>query len=112
MSIIAATNKDLKDDITAGRFRQDLYYRLNVFLLEVPPLKSGIEDIHLLTSHFVKLFAKKVNCQGAHYTQADIVELQNYDWPGNVRELQNVIECAIIVSECGSLQFNLYSQFK
>ena len=105
--IISATNKDLKEEIAAGRFRQDLYYRLNVFPLEVVPLRSRKEDIPLLATHFVKLFAKKMNCQGAHLTQGNIVDLQRYDWPGNIRELQNVIERAIITAQCGKLQFNL-----
>ena len=105
--IIAATNKDLKEEISAGRFRQDLYYRLNVFPLEVVPLRSRKEDIPLLAAHFVKLFAKKMNCQDAHLTQRNIIDLQKYNWPGNIRELQNVIERAIITAECGMLHFNL-----
>ena len=105
--IIAATNNDLKKEIEAGRFRQDLYYRLNVFPLEVPPLRSRKEDIPLLAAHFVKLFVKKMNCDGAHLTQGNVVELQNYDWPGNIRELQNVLERAVIIAQCGQLRFNL-----
>ena len=107
--IIAATNKDLKEEIAAGRFRQNLYYRLNVFPLEVAPLRSRKEDIPLLATHFVKLFAEKMNCQEAHLTQRNVIDLQNYDWPGNIRELQNVIERAVIIAQCGKLQFNLSS---
>ena len=97
----------MKKEIAAGRFRQDLYYRLNVFPLEVAPLRSRKEDIPLLATHFVKLFAKKMNCHGANLTQGNIVDLQRYDWPGNIRELQNVIERAIITAQCGKLQLNL-----
>ncbi|HYW81474.1 MAG TPA: sigma 54-interacting transcriptional regulator [Thermoguttaceae bacterium] len=105
--IIAATNHDLKQEIAAGRFRQDLYYRLNVFPLEVAPLRGRKEDIPLLALRFAEHAALRLNCPLPRVTQANILELQRYDWPGNVRELQNVIERAAITARSGVLQFDL-----
>ena len=107
--IIAATNRDLKQEVEAGRFRQDLYFRLNVFPLEIAPLRRRPEDIPLLAARFVHAMAKKLNCQKVRLTQANVIALQAYDWPGNVRELQNVIERAAILSRDGSLHFDLPS---
>lgn len=104
--IIAATNRDLRAEVEAGRFRQDLYFRLNVFPIEVAPLHRRPEDIPVLASHFVQIIAKRHN-QKVRITQANIMTLQAYDWPGNVRELQNVIERAVILSRNGALQFDL-----
>ena len=108
--IVAATNRDLKEDIKAGRFRQDLYFRLNVFPIEVISLRSRKEDIPVLATHFVNEFAKKMGRTNIQLTQANILELQRYDWPGNIRELQNVIERAIITAQSGKLYFNISSQ--
>ncbi len=105
--IIAATNRDLKEEIPKGRFRQDLYYRLNVFPIEVPPLRSRKEDIPLLARNFVESAAIKFNRPTPKLTQAKVLLLQQYDWPGNVRELQNVIERALITSPPGRLNFDL-----
>lgn len=105
--IIAATNRSLKKEVEAKRFREDLYYRLNVFPIEVPPLRSRKEDIPMLSSNFLNLAAKNLNVPLPRLTQANIMELQGYDWPGNVRELQNVIERAVITSRSGKLSFNL-----
>jgi transcriptional regulator with GAF, ATPase, and Fis domain len=105
--IIAATNRDLKVEVEAGRFRRDLYYRLNVFPIEVAPLSRRKEDIPLLTTHFLDLAATTLNMPRPRVTQANLLELQRYDWPGNVRELQNVIERAVITSRGGSLSFDL-----
>ncbi len=105
--IVAATNRDLKEEVAAGRFRQDLYYRLNVFPVEVVPLRGRTEDIPLLAAHFLELAAKKLNLARPRLTQANLLRLQAYDWPGNVRELQNVIERAVIVSRSGVLRFDL-----
>jgi len=85
--IVAATNKDLKNEVEGGRFRQDLYYRLNVFPIEVIPLRARIEDIPLLTSYFLQCSAKNMNRPLPRLTQANIQKLQAYDWPGNIREL-------------------------
>ncbi|MBN2433379.1 MAG: sigma 54-interacting transcriptional regulator [Acidobacteria bacterium] len=105
--IIAATNRDLQRDVMAGQFRQDLYYRINVFPIEVAPLRRRKEDIPLLTRHFLDLAARKFNVPPPRLTQANILELQHYDWPGNVRELQNVIERAVITAVGGALRLDL-----
>lgn len=105
--IVAATNRELKHEVEKGRFRQDLYYRLNVFPIEVAPLRRRKEDIPLLADHFLALIAKKSNRPSPRLIQANLLQLQNYDWPGNVRELQNVIERALITSQGKVLEFNL-----
>ncbi|MCZ6512805.1 MAG: sigma 54-interacting transcriptional regulator [Nitrospinae bacterium] len=105
--IIAATNRNLKEEVLAKRFREDLYYRLNVFPIEVPPLRHRTEDIPSLASRFLKLAAQKLNLPLPRFTKANMLELQGYDWPGNIRELQNVIERAVITSRSGKLAFNL-----
>ena len=105
--IIAATNRGLTEEAEAGRFRQDLYYRLNVFPLEVAPLRHHLEDVPLLAAHFVELAALKFNRPRPRLTRANILSLQQYPWPGNVRELQNVIERAVITSRSGGLRFDL-----
>jgi transcriptional regulator with GAF, ATPase, and Fis domain len=105
--IIAATNRNLKKDIGKGRFRQDLYYRLSVFPIEVVPLRYRKEDIPLLADHFLGLIQKRENRNLPRLSAASLKQLQGYDWPGNVRELQNVIERAVITSQHGRLQFIL-----
>ncbi|HEX5221754.1 MAG TPA: sigma 54-interacting transcriptional regulator, partial [Verrucomicrobiae bacterium] len=105
--IIAATNRDLKKAVAAGRFREDLYYRLHVFPVQVAPLRERRDDIPLLAKHFVERSAKELRCPQPRLTRAAIVQLQSYDWPGNVRELRNVIERAVILARGGALQFDL-----
>lgn len=105
--IIAATNRDLRKEVETGRFRQDLYYRLNVYPIEVSPLGQRKEDIPLLAAHLLEIAAKKLNCAKPRLTQGHVMTLQNYDWPGNVRELQNVIERAVITSRGDALHFDL-----
>lgn len=105
--IVAATNRDLKQEIEANRFREDLYYRLNVFPIEIAPLRQRKEDIAVLATHFVQLSAKKLNRPVPRLTQGNILGLQRYDWPGNIRELQNVIERAVITSTATKLRFDL-----
>src|SRR5262245_18628625 len=105
--IVAATNRDLEIEIAAGRFREDLYYRLNVFPLKMPPLRERKGDIPLLAAFFVNLVAKELGCPKPRLTRAGIETLQNYDWPGNIRELRNVIERAVIFAGGGALEFNL-----
>jgi transcriptional regulator with GAF, ATPase, and Fis domain len=105
--IVAATNRDLKKEVAAGRFREDLYYRLNVFPLQVGPLRERKEDIPLLTTHFVELLVKELRCPKPRLTRAGIKTLQSYDWPGNIRELRNVIERAVICARGGALEFDL-----
>ena len=105
--VIAATNRKLAQEVEARRFRQDLYYRLNVFPIEVPPLRNRKEDIPLLATTFMAHARKKLNCTGRELLQSEVLKLQAYHWPGNVRELQNVIERAVISSRCGSVKFDL-----
>ena len=107
--VIAATNRQLKEEVERNRFRQDLYYRLNVFPMEVPPLRSRKEDIPALASHLLKAASKKLKLPTPRLTQANVQELQKYHWPGNVRELQNVMERALITSKGGKLVLNLHT---
>jgi transcriptional regulator with GAF, ATPase, and Fis domain len=95
----------LPREIAAGRFREDLYYRLNVFPLAVPPLRERQADIPLLADHFLRR-ANQRAVATARMTRANVEQLQQYDWPGNIRELQNVIERAVILSQGGALQFD------
>jgi len=105
--ILAATNRDLKKATAAGRFREDLYYRLNVFPIQVPPLRDRMDDIPLLAKHLVEISAKEMKCARPRLTRAAVTQLQSYDWPGNVRELRNVIERAVILARGGPLEFDL-----
>jgi transcriptional regulator with GAF, ATPase, and Fis domain len=105
--IIAATNRDLKREAAAGRFREDLYYRLNVFPIQVAPLHERRDDIPLLAQHFIKLSVREMGSAKPRLTRAGIIQLQSYDWPGNIRELRNVIERAVILAHGGTLQFDL-----
>jgi transcriptional regulator with GAF, ATPase, and Fis domain len=105
--IVGATNRDLKQDVATGRFREDLYYRLNVFPIQVPSLKERADDIPLLARHFMELSVKELRCSKPRLTRAGVAKLQSYDWPGNIRELRNVIERAVIISRGGALDFDL-----
>jgi DNA-binding NtrC family response regulator len=105
--IVAATNRDLKKEVTAGRFRKDLYYRLNVLPLKVAALRERKADIPLLATHLVELLVKELDCPRPRLTPASIETLQGYDWPGNIRELRNVIERAVIVAQGGALEFDV-----
>jgi formate hydrogenlyase transcriptional activator len=101
---VAATNRRLKQMVDEGRFRGDLYYRLHVFPLEVPPLRERKEDIPLLVRYFTQKYAKRMNRPIESIPSAAIEALTNYDWPGNIRELQNVIERSVILSPGRVLQ--------
>jgi formate hydrogenlyase transcriptional activator len=105
--VIAATNRDLKQQAAAGRFREDLYYRLNVFPIQAPPLRERMEDIPLLAKHFIETSVRELGCPKPRLTRAAIAKLQSYHWPGNIRELRNIIERAIIISRDGVLDFDL-----
>jgi two-component system response regulator HydG len=96
--VVAATNKNLEEEIAAGRFREDLYYRLNVVTLDVPPMRERREDIPNLADFFLKQYAKKNHRLIQGYTPRATDLLMRYDWPGNVRELENIIERAVIMS--------------
>ena len=97
--VVAATNRDLKTDVDARRFREDLFFRLNVFPIEAIPLRDRIDDIALLATHFITLICRRLNRPQQNLTRGNLKQLQAYPWPGNIRELQNVIERAIIVSK-------------
>ncbi len=105
--IISATNRDLKKEVEKGTFREDLYFRLNVFPIFLSPLRERKEDIALLADHFLRIYCKKLKIPEKTLKQKHIVELESYNWPGNIRELQNVIERAVITSREGPLVLNL-----
>jgi len=105
--VIAATNRDLKADVDAKHFREDLFFRLNVFPIEAMALHKRREDIPALAQHFIKLACRRLNRPEPGLTQANVKQLQGYRWPGNIRELQNVIERAVIVSTGNRLKFDL-----
>jgi formate hydrogenlyase transcriptional activator len=102
--VVAATHRDLKQMVADGKFRSDLYYRLHVFPLPVPPLRGRPEDIPLLVRHFVDEYARRMNRRIETIPPQAIEAFRNYSWPGNVRELQNFIERAVILSPGGSLR--------
>ncbi len=102
--IIAATNRNLKEEIRASKFREDLYYRLNVFPITMPPLRQRKEDFPLLVNHFVSKFNNKIGKRIESVSTNTLNLLQDYCWPGNVRELESVIERAVIISSGSSLQ--------
>ena len=104
--VIAATNRDLKQATKEGKFREDLYYRLNVFPIELPPLRERGDDISLLASTFAKKFAQRMGRLIEPLSEACMGRLRAYGWPGNVRELQNVIERAVITSRDGRLNLD------
>ncbi|MBU3951092.1 MAG: sigma 54-interacting transcriptional regulator, partial [Proteobacteria bacterium] len=102
--IIAATNRNLEKEIENGRFREDLFYRLNVFPITMPPLRQRREDIPLLVNHFVSKFNIKIGREIDTVSKHTLNTLQDYHWPGNVRELESVIERAVIISQGSVLQ--------
>lgn len=97
--IIAATNKDIEEEVAQGRFREDLYYRLNVVPIKLPPLRERKEDIPLLAKHFLAKYAQMLNKDITIISQEALNEMMAYDWPGNVRQLENLIERAIIMAK-------------
>ena len=105
--VIAATNRDLIKEVDECRFRQDLFYRLRVFPIEVPHLRERREDIAPLAAHFIRHYARRMNRPVPAITHAALGQLTSYDWPGNVRQLQNVIERSMILWQEGSLSFDI-----
>ncbi|MDJ0776884.1 MAG: sigma 54-interacting transcriptional regulator [Gammaproteobacteria bacterium] len=110
--IIAATNRDLAEQVASGRFREDLYYRLNVFPIEVPPLKLRRDDIPALAWSFVREFGETMGKTVTRISKQTMKQLQAYDWPGNVRELRNVIERSMILTQGDALVVNITSPEK
>src|SRR5436309_649834 len=96
--VIAATNQFLEDEIDAGRFRDDLYYRINVVPIRLPPLRERSEDITALARHFLERYSEENRREAPELTTDLVKALQNYDWPGNVRELENCIERAVVLA--------------
>ena len=97
--VLSATNRDLEAAVASGAFRQDLYYRLNVFPIQNPPLRERVEDIPVLVEYLVERYAKKAGKSIRKIKKQTLELFQTYDWPGNVRELQNVIERAVVLCE-------------
>jgi transcriptional regulator with GAF, ATPase, and Fis domain len=97
--VIAATHRDLPAAIEAGAFRSDLFYRINVFPLEVPPLRQRKEDIRLLVAYFIDRYSNKLGKKISSIDRKSLERLQTYPWPGNIRELQNVVERSVIVCD-------------
>jgi transcriptional regulator with GAF, ATPase, and Fis domain len=105
--LIAATNRDLREEVRRGRFREDLYFRLNVFPVAASPLRERPEDIPLIAQHFLKGAARRLNIPEPRLTEGDARRLARYPWPGNVRELENVIERGAILAVRGRLHLDL-----
>jgi transcriptional regulator with GAF, ATPase, and Fis domain len=104
--LIAATNKDLEQEVISGRFRRDLFYRLSVFPINLPPLRERADDIPSLATHFLKQAAQRYGRHGLRLTKHAIRTLETYTWPGNVRELQHVIDRAVLLSRGSALRLD------
>jgi PAS domain S-box-containing protein len=105
--IIAATNRDLKQNVDDGKYREDLFFRLNVFPIESAPLRKRVDDIPLLANHFLKNACKRFGKHNRYITKGSMQKMQHYDWPGNIRELENVIERGVIVSNSHKIDIEL-----
>ncbi|MBL4830658.1 MAG: sigma-54-dependent Fis family transcriptional regulator [Aliivibrio sp.] len=97
--IVAATNRDLQQEVASGRFREDLYYRLNVLIVELPPLRERKEDLVCLIEHFTTKLAKELSIEPVLWTHEDVESMGMYDWPGNIRELKNLIERCLLLGK-------------
>ncbi|MBF4519276.1 sigma 54-interacting transcriptional regulator [Flavobacterium sp. ANB] len=102
--IIAATNKDLEEEVAAGRFRMDLYYRLHVFPIMVPPLKKRKDDIPELANHFIKIYSEKMGRKSPILSENALEQIINYNWPGNIRELEHVMQRTILLTEGNTIK--------
>jgi transcriptional regulator with GAF, ATPase, and Fis domain len=102
--VIAATNRDLRQDVAAGRFRADLFYRLSVFPIDLPPLRARLDDIPMLAEHFMARAARRLGRPLHRIAPETLAKLLAHSWPGNIRDLQNVIERAAILSPGGELR--------
>jgi two-component system response regulator HydG len=104
--IVAATHKDLEEELESGNFREDLYYRLNVVNIVIPPLRNRIEDVALLAEHFLGIYREKNNREISGLSRECLDALSTYKWPGNVRELENVIERAVVLDKDGTIDID------
>jgi two-component system response regulator HydG len=107
--LISATRQDLEQEIAAGNFREDFFYRINVITIRIPPLRERKEDIPLLVEHFLEKFSHETAKRVDHITRDTIERLTDYEWPGNVRELENAIERAVVLSKSRTINFNDFS---
>ena len=105
--VIAATNRNLKHEVEAGRFREDLYYRLSVFPINVAPLRERLDDVPMLAEHFLEQACRRLGVPTQRLKRRHIETLQRHEWPGNIRELQNIVERAVIGAQSGLLEFDL-----
>jgi DNA-binding NtrC family response regulator len=101
--LICATNRDLTKMVSEGRFREDLLYRINTIMIEVPPLRDRVDDIPILANHFLRIYCEKYNRESIRFNTHSLEKLSNYSWPGNVRELQHSVEKAVIMSDSSLL---------
>lgn len=104
--VVAATNRNLETAVREGSFRQDLFYRLNIFPIQMPSLRERVDDIPMLAEYLIERYAKKVGKEFASIRKSTLEKFQAYDWPGNIRELQNVIERAVVLSEGGTFSID------
>lgn len=110
--IIAATNRDLENEVANGRFREDLYYRLNIFPISLPALRHRVDDIELLARHFIEQYSIRFNKQINYITENALKSLQAYDWPGNVRQLEHLIERSVLLAENETIESIILPQLK
>ncbi|MGD0276835.1 MAG: sigma-54 dependent transcriptional regulator, partial [Syntrophales bacterium] len=110
--LVVATNRDLASEVAAGRFREDLYYRLNVVPFTLPPLRERKEDIPLLAAHYLNHFTRRYNVEKIKITAEDEMKLVAYNWPGNVRELKNIMEREVLLWSGGNLKLELSTKGK
>ncbi|MCD8569580.1 MAG: sigma 54-interacting transcriptional regulator [Geovibrio sp.] len=96
--LVSASNKDLTEEIKKGTFREDLFYRIHVIHLRIPPLRERREDIPLLAGHFIKMYSGRYGRKAEHLSPQAFEKLMTYDWPGNVRELENTVESAVVLT--------------
>jgi Nif-specific regulatory protein len=97
--VLSATNKDLENEVSEGNFREDLYYRLNVVQINLPPLRERMDDIPVLAEHFLNLFKEETGMGNLKISQEAMQKMQQYNWPGNIRELRNAIERAVVMGD-------------
>jgi two-component system response regulator HydG len=106
LRLVAATNQDLRAAVREGRFREDLYYRLNVIAVPIPPLRDRRDDVPLLSEHFLRLYAARNGRQISGFSRAAAEAMARYDWPGNVRELENTVERAVVLSRGAAIEID------